>query len=567
MASAVLSGNHEHYWGEKNAYMKKYGNAPDYDPNFRRLVPNPNPNPNPFLTRPSSSSTAPIRRSHVSHNAAAPTPRSAPPRQPAPSSKAPTTSFHDSNQRKCVTFHLSTYSERELKDLKKRLMSELDQVRTLRIRIEALPDSRSQNSVPPPVGLKKKKKKKKSISKGSTQPGAMRAPSFSSPQVSKLTTSMMRKCSQMLNKLMKHRHGWVFNKPVDTVSMGLHDYHTIIKNPMDLGTVKSRLLKKEYRTPLDFAGDVRLTFNNAMVYNSKGQDVYVMAQDLLSLFENMFNPAIQKFESDTSVAKKAQQKGVSLPVEPVLQDAPQVEPVGSGAKMGKAGKADKGRKRDLNLEGKSRKRDMKSVEKSRKREEKLSKMDMNVEAESKKRDMSFEEKSRLAVGLQDLPQAKLDEMVRIIKKRNLHLAPDSDEIEMELDIEVVDNETLWELDRLVSDHQKMVASRMNREPSPQPDNLVPVIQPEEVLLGSECSIEPKNKKGDAGEEDVDIGDEAPANFPPLQIEKDGSSSASGSSSSGDSSSSSDSDSSGSDSDGESVQSPYVQARGEGADMA
>lgn len=76
--------------------------------------------------------------------------------------------------------------------------------------------------------------------------------------------------------------------------------------------------------------------------------------------------------------------------------------------------------------------------------------------------MSFEEKSMLAVGLQELPQDKLDEMVQIIKKRNLHLAPDSDEVEMELDVEAIDNETLWELDRLVRNYQHMVSSGMDR---------------------------------------------------------------------------------------------------------
>lgn len=45
----------------------------------------------------------------------------------------------------------------------------------------------------------------------------------------------------LLERFMKHKHGWVFNTPVDTVALGLHDYFEIIKNPMDLGTVKAKL--------------------------------------------------------------------------------------------------------------------------------------------------------------------------------------------------------------------------------------------------------------------------------------------------------------------------------------
>ena len=34
-------------------------------------------------------------------------------------------------------------------------------------------------------------------------------------------------------ELMKHKHAWIFRKPVDAVGLGLHDYNDIIKNPMD----------------------------------------------------------------------------------------------------------------------------------------------------------------------------------------------------------------------------------------------------------------------------------------------------------------------------------------------
>ena len=33
-------------------------------------------------------------------------------------------------------------------------------------------------------------------------------------------------------------YAWPFYKPVDAELLGLHDYHDVIKKPMDLGTVK-----------------------------------------------------------------------------------------------------------------------------------------------------------------------------------------------------------------------------------------------------------------------------------------------------------------------------------------
>ncbi|KAK1354406.1 hypothetical protein POM88_047662 [Heracleum sosnowskyi] len=57
----------------------------------------------------------------------------------------------------------------------------------------------------------------------------------------KAEEAMMRKCGEILEKLMNSKHGWVFNEPVDVVAFGLKDYYEVVKHPMDLGTVKSKL--------------------------------------------------------------------------------------------------------------------------------------------------------------------------------------------------------------------------------------------------------------------------------------------------------------------------------------
>ena len=57
-----------------------------------------------------------------------------------------------------------------------------------------------------------------------------------------------------------------------------------------------------------------------------------------------------------------------------------------------------------------------------------------------KREMTFEEKQRLSASLQSLPAEKLENIVQIIKKRNLSLCQQEDEIEV--DIDSFDTETL-----------------------------------------------------------------------------------------------------------------------------
>lgn len=57
-------------------------------------------------------------------------------------------------------------------------------------------------------------------------------------------TPQLRYCSGVLKELLSKKHAayaWPFYKPVDATSLGLHDYHDIIKQPMDLSTIKVRI--------------------------------------------------------------------------------------------------------------------------------------------------------------------------------------------------------------------------------------------------------------------------------------------------------------------------------------
>ncbi|KAK1568130.1 hypothetical protein Q3G72_020967 [Acer saccharum] len=139
----------------------------------------------------------------------------------------------------------------------------------------------------------------------------------------------------------------------------------------------------------------------------------------------------------------------------------------------------------------------------------------------KKREMSMEEKHKLGIGLQSLPQEKMEHVVHILWKRNGNLRQDEDEIE--LDIEALDTETLWELDRFVTNYKKMV-SKIKRQALMGNNNVsnteshreAPVVEKIEVAMETK-----KVKKGDAGDKDVDIGDEMPmSSFPTMEIEKD-----------------------------------------------
>ncbi|CAM8903332.1 unnamed protein product [Rhodiola kirilowii] len=119
----------------------------------------------------------------------------------------------------------------------------------------------------------------------------------------KMDRILSQQCSNVLKKLMSHKSGWPFLVPVDPVELFIPDYFNVIKHPMDLGTIKSKLEKNKYTEVDEFAADVRLTFSNAMKYNPPGNFVHVMAKELSDLFNTMWKSVERKMGQNESKEK------------------------------------------------------------------------------------------------------------------------------------------------------------------------------------------------------------------------------------------------------------------------
>lgn len=127
----------------------------------------------------------------------------------------------------------------------------------------------------------------------------------------------LERCRMLLDKLLQHEDGWVFAKPVDTYELELRDYHSVIAEPMDLGTVSRRLELRRYQNPLFFAKDVRRTFHNAMTYNYKGDDVYKSADVLSRIFESEWASIFATLQSPPPVTERRARLKDELPRLPV----------------------------------------------------------------------------------------------------------------------------------------------------------------------------------------------------------------------------------------------------------
>jgi hypothetical protein len=96
--------------------------------------------------------------------------------------------------------------------------------------------------------------------------------------------SWMQACTEAVEALMKMPGARDFSIPVDAAALGLHDYFDVVKNPMDLGTIKSKLMSQVYEDAHDFCDDVRLTFSNCVLYNSLESPIGAKAAKMWKVF-------------------------------------------------------------------------------------------------------------------------------------------------------------------------------------------------------------------------------------------------------------------------------------------
>ncbi|KAK6267196.1 hypothetical protein QUC31_018033 [Theobroma cacao] len=312
---------------------------------------------------------------------------------------------------------------------------------------------------------------------------------------------LMKQCEGLLKRLMGHQYGWVFNQPVDVVKLNIPDYVNVIKQPMDLGTIKKKITSGAYASPMEFHADVRLTFSNAMTYNPPGNDVHIMADTLNKFFEVRWK----------NIEKKLPVTGGQL----VQSKAP----------------AD-------NIES------SKTMPPAKKR--KTTSVTQEIIPEPVKR-MTAEEKHNLGRELESLLAEMPMHIIDFLREHSSN-GRESGEEEIEIDIDDLSDDTLFTLRKLLDDHlQEKQKNQCRAEPC-------------EIELLNESGLSnssmQQGKGNDQADEDVDIGGNEPpvSSYPPVEIAKDTGHRSTKSVSSG-SSRDSDSSSSDSESDGAKVSSP------------
>ncbi|XP_038900278.1 uncharacterized protein LOC120087359 [Benincasa hispida] len=118
----------------------------------------------------------------------------------------------------------------------------------------------------------------------------------------------------ILDRLQKKDTHGVFSEPVDPNE--LPDYHAIIQNPMDFGTVRAKLDGGAYANLDQFEEDIFLICSNAMKYNASDTVFFRQARSIQELakkdFENLRQESSDESEPEQKVVRRGRPPGKSL---------------------------------------------------------------------------------------------------------------------------------------------------------------------------------------------------------------------------------------------------------------
>ncbi|XP_070764468.1 bromodomain testis-specific protein [Enoplosus armatus] len=301
----------------------------------------------------------------------------------------------------------------------------------------------------------------------------------------------LRYCNDILKEMLSKRHyahAWPFYTPVDAVALGLHDYHDIIKQPMDLSTIRKKMDQREYANAKEFAADVRLMFSNCYKYNPPSHEVVYMARKLQEVFEARYLKVSQEAEScsiphkgkgdrvgSLSTSASSESESSSEAENPSEEVATQLanlkdrlkavsdqlkrltqEPLMKQKKKDKLKKEKRSREKDIaRLKHKSLKYKSLVEKMANSKSSSLHGKRHNVhgvplkcEDEVPSIPVTYQEKKQLKLDIDKLPGDKLGKLVNIIHARESCLR-DSTLEEIEVDFEILKPSTLRALQRFV----------------------------------------------------------------------------------------------------------------------
>ena len=294
--------------------------------------------------------------------------------------------------------------------------------------------------------------------------------SASVKQGTKSFTEEMKHCMNVWKEITKKANiVWPFMQPVDPVALGIPDYFTIIKEPMDFGSIKKKIESGAYSGFSDFEHDVRLVFSNCYTYNAPTSDVVALCKQIEAIFDAKLASALPKSKSFVAPEESADESGDDSDTETLknlkqqlAQIKSQIASITQKRKLKKASTpAAAAAHTTATSTGLSGATKPHKPEKGAggsaavpKKEKKIPPLD----------EVTFEEKQQLSYDVSFLPTDLLTGVVEIIQECLPSIRNSSEEIELDLD--VLDTKTIRKLQAFVQKHRPLGVPKPTQQHPP-----------------------------------------------------------------------------------------------------
>lgn len=109
-------------------------------------------------------------------------------------------------------------------------------------------------------------------------------------------------CEKVVTELSKPKYShisWPFMTPVDPVALNIPTYHSIIKKPMDFGSMKVKLERGEYENAREFEADARQVFQNCYRFNPPSDPINHTGHQFEAVFDSEWTKKRDWIEANT----------------------------------------------------------------------------------------------------------------------------------------------------------------------------------------------------------------------------------------------------------------------------
>lgn len=105
---------------------------------------------------------------------------------------------------------------------------------------------------------------------------------------------LRKQCNDVMDKIYARPISKIFLYPVDPVQDNCPNYFEVVKNPMDLGTIRKNLRGNKYKSIEEWKRDMELVWSNSILFHKETSTVGLMALELQNYFRE-----ITKYLSDS----------------------------------------------------------------------------------------------------------------------------------------------------------------------------------------------------------------------------------------------------------------------------